>query len=105
MAEKANLDIQMILDKEFNVDFKGYNATEVDSFLDLVIQDYQMYQERVSTLSEKNAELERMNASLRAKLIELEGRTKALSEGTPQTNIDILKRISRLEEQVFENKK
>jgi DivIVA domain-containing protein len=45
MADKVNLDIQTILDKEFNVDFKGYNATEVDTFLDLVIQDYQTYQD------------------------------------------------------------
>ena len=44
MAGKVNLDIQTILDKEFNIDFKGYNATEVDNFLDLIIQDYQTYQ-------------------------------------------------------------
>ncbi len=108
MAEKANLDIQTILDKEFNIDFKGYNATEVDSFLDLVIQDYQMFQGKITELSEKASEMERANASLRAKLIDLEGRTRALAEGSPaaqgQANIDILKRISRLEEKVFEKK-
>ncbi|MBR2844886.1 MAG: DivIVA domain-containing protein [Solobacterium sp.] len=109
MAVKANLDIQAILDKEFNVDFKGYNATEVDAFLDLVIQDYQMFQQTCADLMEKNGELERTNATLRAKLIELEGRTKVQAENSPsmqgQANIDILKRISRLEEQVFEQKK
>ncbi len=110
MAGKVNLDIQTILDKEFNIDFKGYNATEVDNFLDLIIQDYQTYQEITSELNEKIAELERTNASLRAKLIEVEGRTRALEANpTPasvgQSSVDILKRLSRLEEEVFEQKK
>ena len=110
MAGKVNLDIQTILDKEFNVDFKGYNATEVDSFLDLVIQDYQTYQEITSELNQKIAELERTNASLRAKLIEVEGKTRALEANASTAkqganNVDILKRLSRLEEEVFEQKK
>ncbi|MBQ1319344.1 MAG: cell division regulator GpsB [Solobacterium sp.] len=110
MAGKVNLDIQTILDKEFNIDFKGYNASEVDAFLDLVIQDYETYQSITSDLNEKIAELERTNASLRAKLIEVEGRTRAL-EANPSVsaqgaaNVDILKRLSRLEEEVFERSK
>lgn len=106
MAGKVNLDIQTILDKEFNVDFKGYNAAEVDSFLDLVMEDYQTYQDITAELNSKVAELERTNASLRAKLIEEEGRTRALEANpTPAqqgaANVDLLKRISRLESQVF----
>ncbi|NCB33333.1 MAG: DivIVA domain-containing protein [Erysipelotrichia bacterium] len=106
MAGKLNLDIQTILDKEFNIDFKGYNATEVDGFLDLVIQDYQTNLENIQELNSKISELERTNASLRAKLIEVEGRTRALeSNPTPAqkgaANVDILKRLSRLEEQVL----
>ena len=109
MAGEVNLDIKTILDKEFNIDFKGYNATEVDAFLDLVIQDYQTYQEITADLNQKIAELERTNASLRAKLIEVEGRTRAL-EANPSPaaqgagNVDILKRISRLEEEVFKQR-
>ena len=110
MAGKVNLDIQTILDKEFNIDFKGYNATEVDNFLDLIIQDYQTYQEITTELNEKIGERERTNASLRAKLIEVEGRTRALEanpslQTTGQGSVDILKRLSRLEEEVFEQKK
>lgn len=110
MAGKVNLNLETILDKEFNVDFKGYNASEVDAFLDLVIQDYQTYQEISSELNQKIAELERTNASLRAKLIEVEGKTRALEANpTPAAqganNVDILKRLSRLEEEVIELKK
>lgn len=106
MSEKLNLDIQTIFDKQFDIDFKGYSAAEVDSFLDMVIEDYQSFQQQEEELNAKIAELERTNASLRAKLIEEEGRTKALEANpTPASqgaaNVDILKRLSRLEEQVF----
>ncbi len=107
MSGKVNLDLQTILDKQFDIDFKGYSPSEVDSFLDLVMEDYQTYQDITAELNQKIAELERTNASLRAKLIEEEGRTRALeSNPTPAVqgaaNVDILKRLSRLEEQVFE---
>ncbi len=107
MSGKVNLDLQSILDKQFDIDFKGYSPSEVDSFLDLVMEDYQTYQDITAELNQKIAELERTNASLRAKLIEEEGRTRALeSKPTPAAqgaaNVDILKRLSRLEEQVFE---
>ncbi len=103
---KVNLDIQSILDKQFNIDFRGYSAEEVDAYLDLVIEDYQTYQEITGNLNQKIAELERTNASLRAKLIEVEGRTRALEANpTPAQqgadNLDILKRLSRLEDEVF----
>ena len=107
MSGKVNLDLQTILDKQFDIDFKGYSPSEVDSFLDLVMEDYQTYRDITAELNQKIAELERTNASLRAKLIEEEGRTRAL-EGNPTpaaqgaANVDILKRLSRLEEQVFE---
>ena len=71
-----------------------------------MIEDYQTYQEITGELNEKIEELERTNASLRAKLIEVEGRTRALEANpTPAQqgadNLDILKRLSRLEDEVF----
>ena len=107
MSGKVNLDLQTILDKQFDINFKGYSPDEVDSFLDLVMEDYQTYQDITAELNQKIAELERTNASLRAKLIEEEGRTRAMENNpTPAAqgaaNVDILKRLSRLEEQVFQ---
>ena len=108
MAGKLNLDIQTILDKRFDIDFKGYSGLEVDTFLDLVIEDYQTYQDITAELNQKIAELERTNASLRAKLIEEEGKTRAYLDQQRENpslqgaaNVDILKRLSRLEEQVM----
>ena len=76
--------------------------------LDLVIQDYQTYQKTVEDYQAKIDDLERTNASLRAKLIEVEGKQKAAEDADPITsassNLDILKRLSRLEKQVFDEK-
>ena len=109
MAGKVNLDIQTILDKEFEIDFKGSSSDDVDSFLDLVMEDYQTYQEITAELNQKIAELERTNASLRAKLIEEEGKSRAMEQAAAATpaaqgaaNVDILKRLSRLEEMIYE---
>lgn len=102
MANKLNLDIQTILDKQFNVDFKGYSATEVDSFLDLVLEDYEIFQDVARTLHDRVTELEHMNATLRAQIIELEGKARVLDEGGQSVSqLDILKRLSRLEQVVY----
>jgi DivIVA domain-containing protein len=108
MAEKINLDPQTIVDQEFDIDFKGYNPEQVDRMLDQIIQDYQTFQKLVTNLRQKITDLERTNASLRAKLIELEGKVKAAESDDPiqaaAANVDILKRLSRLEKQVFADK-
>lgn len=105
---KFNLDPQEIVDKEFDIEFKGYSPDQVDMMLDQVIKDYQTYQKLVDDLDQKVEDLERTNASLRAKLIELDGKLKAQSEGNAMnagaSNVDILKRLSRLEKQVFDEK-
>lgn len=41
MEYKVVLSPKKIVSKEFKVDFKGYNADEVDHFLDQVVKDYE----------------------------------------------------------------
>ena len=50
MATDMNLTAQEIYEKEFHVDLKGYAPAEVDEFLDMVIEDYQKYDEKVEEL-------------------------------------------------------
>ena len=110
MAQKLILDPQKIVNQEFSIDFQGYNPDQVDAMLDNVIKDYQTYDRMIADYKEKVEDLERTNASLRAKVIELEGRAKAQaqSEADPisrvASQVDILKRLSRLEKQVFDSK-
>ena len=101
--EKLNLTPEEILNKEFNVDFKGYTPSEVDAFLDDVLEDYQTMEENVQQLLETIDSLQEEIKKLTAKNIELEGRKMAfdLSNTTSYSSVDILKRISRLEEKVY----
>lgn len=106
METKLNLDVHAILDKEFHVDFKGYSASEVDALLDLVMEDYQTYDQMIAKMSQEALMQERTIASLKAKIIELEGKQKAMSESEAAnvSQMDILKRLSRLEQIVYQEK-
>ena len=39
----VSLSIQDILEKEFKIDTRGYRPQEVDSFLDVIMRDYNEY--------------------------------------------------------------
>ncbi len=101
--EKLNLTPEEILNKEFKPDFKGYSASEVDAFLDLVLEDYQIAEDNIQELLDLIASLQEEIKQLNSKNVELEGKQKAfdLSNTTSYSSVDILKRISRLEEEVY----
>jgi len=101
--KKLSLNPEEILNKEFNVDFKGYTPSEVDSFLDSVLEDYQTMEDNCQELLDMIAKLQDEVKELTKKNVELEGRKKAfdLSNTTSYSSVDILKRISRLEEQIY----
>ncbi|MBR4444944.1 MAG: DivIVA domain-containing protein [Solobacterium sp.] len=110
MAGKLNLDPTEIVNKQFAIDFRGYAPAQVDQMLDQVIQDYQTYEEMMASLNKKIKDLEQTNASLRAKLIQMEGTMRAKSENDKDTQdpmmqgaaqVDLLRRLSRLEKAVF----
>ena len=101
--KKLNLNPEEILNKEFSTDFKGYNPTEVDGYLDQILDDYQIMEENVQELLDIISKLQEQVKTLTKKNVELEGSKKAfdLSNTTSYSSVDILKRISRLEEQVY----
>lgn len=103
MERRFKLKIEDVLEKQFNIDFKGYSSVEVDEFLDLVIADYQQYNQMIDELGNHLQEYERQINALKNKIVELEGRQKAASVdmSAPIDNIDILKRLTRLENEVF----
>lgn len=105
MSQKLKADD--ILDKSFHVDFKGYNPVEVDKFLDDVLNDYDFFEK---VIEEQKALLQRYEKTLndqRARLLEIEGKERGSvgEEHHPSqfSHVDILKRVSRLEEAVFNN--
>ena len=104
MATDMNLTAQEIYEKEFHVDLKGYAPAEVDEFLDMVIEDYQKYDEKVEELGAAVTRYEEKIKELQQQLFALQSENENLNEkvnsdfvnGSSNT-VDILKRIARLE--------
>ena len=90
-----NLTAQEIYEKEFHVDLKGYAPAEVDEFLDMIIEDYQKYDEKVEELGAAVTRYEEKIKELQQQLFALQ------SENERSNTVDILKRIARLEKAVF----
>ena len=91
-------------------DIKGYNADEVDHFLDQVVKDYEAFAGLLNNSYDRIEQLERRLADQKAMIARLE-REKALQddnlralEDNVSSNVDILKRLSLLEKAVFQNK-
>ena len=55
--ENIALTIQDILEKDFKIDTRGYRPQEVDQFLDVVIRDYNEYDNIIKGL---NSEINRL---------------------------------------------
>lgn len=104
MEKRIKLSIDEILNKQFNIDFKGYAPSEVDEFLDRVIADYQEYDAMIKKLGEHMQEYERQATSYKAKIAKLESVCKQeQSSEKLSSNVDILKRLTQLENEVFKN--
>ncbi|EKB56507.1 cell division regulator GpsB [Facklamia hominis] len=99
MAEK-NLTAKDILQKEFSRSMRGYNAAEVDEYLDSIIRDYDSYQKDVVFLKNENERLIAKVDEL-TKQLSLAKKNAPSNPGSGVTNFDILKRLSNLEKHVF----
>ena len=71
MAIKLNLDSSMILEKQFDGQLRGYNALQVDKFLDTIIKDYKTIEENYLIEKDKLDQLKKENASLQKELDEI----------------------------------
>jgi DivIVA domain-containing protein len=93
--DNIKLTAKDILEKEFKSGIKGYKQEDVDKYLDLIIKDYEVFQQVIEDLRQENQRLRR----------QLEDSNK--KQPVPQTgttNFDILKRLSNLEKHVFGSK-
>ena len=107
MEPKVQLSPKRIIAKEFKVDFKGYNADEVDHFLDTIVKDYEAFAALLNASYDCIDQLEAQIMEQKETIANLE-KEKALQddnihamEENISSNVDILKRISLLEKAVF----
>ena len=102
---KITLDVGAILDKQFGIEKQGYSPIEVDQFLDLIVRDYDVFDQIITELNEELETVKRENERLQQHLEELKGENP--EEGSSAQNVnslsqlDILRRIARLEQEVF----
>jgi len=123
MANEKTLTEKEILNKKFPKDIKGYDAAEVDLFLDQIIKDYGTFQKEISAMNaeilslkgklhqieQANAKpdvvalrrrihaLELENASMKNKLVGIQEGDKVSSE-----NMEYIKRIRMLENFIWQ---
>ena len=94
----VSLSIQDILEKEFKIDTRGYRPQEVDSFLDVIMRDYNEYNNIIKALVKDNKSLMAENHTLKEEERNLKSSIEAAKYGEKEiTNVDLLRRISQLE--------
>lgn len=103
LEDKIFLTTKDILEKEFNFDVRGYRPQEVDKFLDLVIKDYNEYQNIIKKLAVEIKNLESENQTLQNEIRDLKSKLDLATSNSSRsvTNLDIIKRISELEKIVY----
>jgi len=108
---KLRLNAESIYNREFTGNKVGYDCLQVDTLLDVVIDDYNTFTKFADNAKLKIEELTRFNALLSEKVANLERENHYLNkklsdlssvEGVNYTdeNLELLKRISKLEELV-----
>jgi DivIVA domain-containing protein len=97
MNDKLKQNPESILNKRFNVDFKGYSPLEVDSFLDDVMHDYAHFESLIATLVNKVEMLEESLHLYQQKLLESNTTIATLKDSENAPTSDVLKRLARLE--------
>ena len=97
MSVELNLTAKEIYEKEFiKSRVKVYSEEDVNDYLDLIIEDYMKLDKLITRLKE----LEIENQNLKIKIEALKN-TSREDKPVQVTNLDILKRLSKLETAVF----
>ena len=96
--DRITLTMQDILEKEFKIDARGYRLQEVDKLLDVIIKDYNEYNNIIKSLEKEKRELAQENTVLKNEVRNLKSSIEAARIGEKEiTNVDLLRRISQLE--------
>ncbi len=89
-----------IFEQDFGREVRGYSKAEVDEFLDDVIKDYETYAALVKSLRQEIADLKE-ELSHKSQATPTQPDSIEMASTTSMTNFDILKRLNRLEKEVF----
>lgn len=99
-VDRVQLGSKEILEKEFKTSLRGYDPKEVDEFLDIIMQDYEILNHAYQRLQQENNRLK--NNPLQEP--EIKPERKKETQTPKPANYDVLKRLSNLEKAVFGQK-
>ena len=103
--DEFNLTSEMILEKDFKIDTRGYRLKEVDQFLDLVIADYEHFYTIIRNLEKEKEDNIEQIINLKQEIRNLKTNVEIVKavDNMPSSgsNLDVLKRLSRLEKVVY----
>ena len=105
--DRITLTSKDILEKEFKVDTKGYRPQEVDKFLDLIIHDYEEYNNLLRESEQDKKDILDENIRLKQEIRSLKAKLDILkdSSDTPDvSSADVLRRLSNLEKIIYGEK-
>lgn len=102
----VNLTPEEILNKEFKIDTRGYRLKEVDQFLDEIIADYQTFNKIIAELQNEKDEQTEVILNLKQEIRDLKttveiSRSAINKDELSGSNLDILRRLSKLEKAVY----
>ncbi len=105
---KLNLKSKLVLNKKFGTELSGYNANEVDSYLDEILQDYRTYEELVkiqqSKINEKNELLVDRDEQIEQLTLEIETLKSQLLKSEEVSNYSLKSDIDEIKRQMSKMK-
>lgn len=93
-----------IFEQDFKIGFRGYDQDEVNDFLDDIMKDYDAYEAIIKELKGEIARLKAQAANTPSRSVTQvadEGEVLRTERPSSATNFDILRRLNRLEKEVF----
>jgi DivIVA domain-containing protein len=98
-----NFTTKDIYEQDFKIGFRGYDQDEVNDFLDQIMKDYDAYEAIIKELKGEVARLKAQAANApKVAATEVDhSDTLRTERNSSATNFDILRRLNRLEKEVF----
>ena len=101
IEERIQLTKNDILEKQFKIDARGYRPQEVDKFLDVIINDYDGYDNLLVQYDNEMLKLLQENSKLKEEIRKLKSTLSVAETNKGVTNVDILRRLGELEKIVY----
>ena len=96
------LNPDMLLNWDFKIDARGYRPQEVDKVLDMVINDYYAYNKKIKELEIQIGDLNNEILDLKHELRNAKTNMDIVKNGNKEvTNVDLLRRVSQLENIIY----